>query len=1162
MKSYAKTFNRTERFVVLILVSLILGSSAMAEDSVESTAGIFAVQQEEVLFPSTASGGPGGEKLDSTNCDIEINFDDVTVPEAFLDVTRLTEQYAGFGVHFEGPGGNNGGAVLNDSSWSISGHSSPNFLAFSTIGTLSDGGKPIGPEIIHVDESIVFFEAAFGAGSGGTLTLKAYDTAGYLVDTKTATLTAAVQRVRVMGRHIARVEFDCDANSWIMDDICIIKDGGAGILYLFDDCNGSSDFATPALTNLGYTDVTLVTDPLEFEFAIRTGTWDLIILENYQNVLADGVLDALYNYYVNWGGRILFSSYDLLFHGAHALLGSMGVSVVNSYDPPLPVYNWGSTALFDSPNTVPDLTLFQNTCTMDGVRLSVTTATAAAGYTASEQAGEAAVTINTDQRIIVNAFIPGLVDQDADSDGKNDMIALYENEIYFMTGMGGAALSADPVSLDFALPLEGVETQQATLENPSQLPIDWTSGTAKVLCVFADVPGPFLKELRREPGIGIVDYVNARYETPTLSTLLDYDVVIVASHYAFLDNNALGNVLADYVDAGGKVIHTSCASFGGYAVGGRFESGGYMAFNNSTATDFEDRVLGEYDAHPIMDGITALQNYFGFPVTLQYGADLIATWETGSPMVAVKGENIVGIDLFVIGLTPRYAGDVARLYRNAVLWLRGGSPLFIDPASGTLLPGETVTVDITADAAGLPLDYHKFFPVCFKGMDGGEAIVETSVLVTSTCMDDAAFAQRPHMPSEAMWMAHTSSETSPHTCYENFSGLTEPVAALRWWGIDLAWLPGFSECDRVEPDEYRIGFYTDNAGQPDVLVKELTVQATVTDTGLLGQGLYNVKEYEAVLSEKVRLDEGWVSIAGVEGGTCWFLWGSSPEGDGISMQVTDENPPVNLGIDRALCIVTDPECAPLADIACDSVTSGTTVGEPAFIDAYPCGGGDASGPEAVYRFVHADDGQVEIYLTDIAVDLNLYLLEGTCLPGQCVAFGDDAITHTVSAGTEYFVVVDGADAAGGDFVLHLECPVEEGEGEPPVEGEGEPLVEGEGEPLPPESLEAAAQALLDAFDVADIDESGGLSEAEAVAALPGLTHEQFVSLDINGDGELTRDELNQFLDAQDGCCGQGCQGCGPEAKKMDEFRRFLGDYLLVGLSIVGVLLLGGTRRKW
>jgi hypothetical protein len=86
----------------------------------------------------------------------------------------------------------------------------------------------------------------------------------------------------------------------------------------------------------------------------------------------------------------------------------------------------------------------------------------------------------------------------------------------------------------------------------------------------------------------------------------------------------------------------------------------------------------------------------------------------------------------------------------------------------------------------------------------------------------------------------------------------------------------------------------------------------------------------------------------------------------------------------------------------------------------------------------------------------VYLLEGTCLPGQCVAFGGDTLSYTVSAGIEYFVLVDGTNISGGNFVLHIECPVveegeTEGEGEakpkvePPVEGE----VEGETEGEPP-----------------------------------------------------------------------------------------------------------------
>jgi hypothetical protein len=51
-----------------------------------------------------------------------------------------------------------------------------------------------------------------------------------------------------------------------------------------------------------------------------------------------------------------------------------------------------------------------------------------------------------------------------------------------------------------------------------------------------------------------VDYFDARYSTPTLSAVWAYDVVFTWPNYAYADSVAMGDVLADYVDAGGRVI--------------------------------------------------------------------------------------------------------------------------------------------------------------------------------------------------------------------------------------------------------------------------------------------------------------------------------------------------------------------------------------------------------------------------------------------------------------------------------------------------------------------------------------------------------------------------------------------------------------------------------
>jgi hypothetical protein len=51
-----------------------------------------------------------------------------------------------------------------------------------------------------------------------------------------------------------------------------------------------------------------------------------------------------------------------------------------------------------------------------------------------------------------------------------------------------------------------------------------------------------------------VDYFDARVSTPTLSQLSDYSAVFTWVNYAYADNVAMGDVLADFVDIGGKVI--------------------------------------------------------------------------------------------------------------------------------------------------------------------------------------------------------------------------------------------------------------------------------------------------------------------------------------------------------------------------------------------------------------------------------------------------------------------------------------------------------------------------------------------------------------------------------------------------------------------------------
>ncbi len=138
----------------------------------------------------------------------------------------------------------------------------------------------------------------------------------------------------------------------------------------------------------------------------------------------------------------------------------------------------------------------------------------------------------------------------------------------------------------------------------------------------------------------VVDIIDAGVVTPTLQTLQQYDAVIVWSNLNYLDSAALGNVLADYVDAGGGVV---IAVFGNTTttnnryLTGRWSPdydvivprGGTSSGNASLGTILDPN-------HPLIQGVsTFIGGSSGFrPTTtsLAPGSTLVAQWSDGKPL--------------------------------------------------------------------------------------------------------------------------------------------------------------------------------------------------------------------------------------------------------------------------------------------------------------------------------------------------------------------------------------------------------------------------------------------------------------------------------------------------------------------------------------------------
>ncbi|HEV8323318.1 MAG TPA: hypothetical protein VG389_17005 [Myxococcota bacterium] len=144
----------------------------------------------------------------------------------------------------------------------------------------------------------------------------------------------------------------------------------------------------------------------------------------------------------------------------------------------------------------------------------------------------------------------------------------------------------------------------------------------------------------------------------------------------------------------------------------------------------------------------------------------------------------------------------------------------------------------------------------------------------------------------------------------------------------------------------------------------------------------------------------------------------------------------------------DPDCAPSPGCVAPTCGPATTAicgdtyldnnGAPGSSDVVAdwggaCGTAGDDGPEYVYTFTAADDGYAAAYLYDLTADLDLYALDAgagggvACDPDACLAAGATAgtgpegVIFTVSAGSTYYLVVDGFAGATSDFTLTFFC---------------------------------------------------------------------------------------------------------------------------------------------
>ncbi|UCD76146.1 MAG: hypothetical protein JSV91_04330, partial [Phycisphaerales bacterium] len=183
------------------------------------------------------------------------------------------------------------------------------------------------------------------------------------------------------------------------------------------------------------------------------------------------------------------------------------------------------------------------------------------------------------------------------------------------------------------------------------------------------------------------------------------------------------------------------------------------------------------------------------------------------------------------------------------------------------------------------------------------------------CPEDSIFGQIPYGPDAAWDIGISDAGTAEgHLRFDNFTiDGDQDICDLHWWGLMLHYDGQYwSDCPDENPMDFDIRFYTeDRTGAPGDEQCGYLLTVTGVPTGQF-YGPFELYRFSTNLNPCCELTAGWISIQGVSetDPDCWFLWVSSPEGDGASWR-RENDEMISDELDWAFCLT--PASAPVTD---------------------------------------------------------------------------------------------------------------------------------------------------------------------------------------------------------------------------------------------------------
>lgn len=184
----------------------------------------FALAEITTALPPRSFGPGSAAEIEQTDPPppgaVLINFDDSSAPCTFAEAIALTGEYEDQGVLFSGPSEKNGGATLDEcSGLSVSGYSSPNFLAFNPQATLFDGGIPTGPERITFTAGADYVQIDAGSVGSNFIVMTAYDAQDNYLGSDFLIIEPEMKTMSIDARGISYVIIDTPADNHVLDNL-------------------------------------------------------------------------------------------------------------------------------------------------------------------------------------------------------------------------------------------------------------------------------------------------------------------------------------------------------------------------------------------------------------------------------------------------------------------------------------------------------------------------------------------------------------------------------------------------------------------------------------------------------------------------------------------------------------------------------------------------------------------------------------------------------------------------------------------------------------------------------------------------------------------------------------------------------------------------------